>query len=104
MTTDYKYVRFFDEIGSADVALVGGKNAGLGEVYNELRSVGVPVPNGFAITADAYRLVLDQAGAWEALHGALDGIDATDVESLADGSKRARQIVYTAEFPRDLEA
>ena len=58
------YVRFFEEVGIDDVPLVGGKNASLGEMYRELGAQGVRVPNGFAITAEAYRYMLEQAGAW----------------------------------------
>jgi pyruvate, water dikinase len=57
------YVRRFDEIGNADVASVGGKNASIGEMYRRLTDQGVNVPNGFAVTADGYRHVLDEAGA-----------------------------------------
>jgi len=46
-------IRWFEEIGIGDIPLVGGKNASLGEMYSELASQGVKVPNGFAITADA---------------------------------------------------
>ena len=49
------YVRAFEELGLADVPLVGGKNASLGELYRVLLAQGVQVPNGFAVTADAYR-------------------------------------------------
>ena len=61
MTTP-TYVRFFEEFGIADVPLVGGKNASLGEMYTKLSAEGVRVPNGFAITADAYRYTLEAAG------------------------------------------
>ena len=74
--TNFKYIRFFEEIGIEDVPLVGGKNASLGEMYRELSGEGVRVPNGFAITAEAYRYMLDAAGALEALHDALDDLDA----------------------------
>jgi pyruvate,water dikinase len=96
------YIRFFDQIGSADVPSVGGKNAGLGEVHSSLRSAGVPVPNGFAVTADAYRLVMDNADAWGPLHRALDGLDSDDVRRLAQASKQARDIVYAAPLPDEL--
>ncbi|HEY4997486.1 MAG TPA: PEP/pyruvate-binding domain-containing protein, partial [Usitatibacter sp.] len=66
--------RRFSEIGSSDVAHVGGKNAALGEMYRKLRPLGIPVPNGFAVTAEAYRAVLDAAGAWEPLRKALSGL------------------------------
>src|SRR5437868_14584051 len=90
------YVRWFEEIGLNDVPLVGGKNASLGELYGVLQSEGVRVPNGFALTAPAYRDALTMAGAWEELHGLLDGLDKRDIEHLASAAARARQIVYAA--------
>ena len=62
------YIRFFEEFGIEDVPLVGGKNASLGEMFHKLSDQGVRVPHGFAITANAYRYMLDQAGAWDLLH------------------------------------
>ena len=56
------YIRWFRELRSTDVARVGGKTASLGELYGELGSAGVRVPDGFAITADAYRALLDRDG------------------------------------------
>ena len=96
------YVRFFEEIGIEDVPLVGGKNASLGEMFQKLSEQGVRVPHGFAITAGAYRYMLDQAGAWDLLHAALDGLDPDDVAALARKGKRAREIVYGAGLPDDL--
>jgi pyruvate,water dikinase len=93
MEKKYKHVRFFKEIGIGDVALVGGKNASLGEMYRELTPQGVKVPNGFAITAEAYRS-LDKANAWDALHQALDGVDPANVTDLSRRAKEARNIVY----------
>jgi pyruvate,water dikinase len=100
--SQFSYVRFFEEIGIGDVSLVGGKNASLGEMFRKLSSEGVIVPNGFAITADAYRHVLDEAGAWGELHFALDDLDPTDVSDLACRGKSAREIVYGAGLPEDL--
>ncbi|MGJ6124371.1 phosphoenolpyruvate synthase [Mycolicibacterium sp. Y3] len=97
-----EYVRFFEEIGIDDVPLVGGKNASLGEMFQKLSSHGVRVPHGFAITAAAYRYMLDQAGAWDRLHAELDGLDPADVAALARKAKRAREIVYGAGLPEDL--
>lgn len=99
-----RYIRFFKDIRIEDVPLVGGKNASLGEMYRELSPQGVKVPNGFAITGEAYRYLLDQAGAWPALHDALDGLDPTDVTDLARRGARAREIVYSAPLPADLQA
>ncbi|OFC60996.1 phosphoenolpyruvate synthase [Acidithiobacillus caldus] len=99
----YQYLRFFREIGIDDLPSVGGKNASLGEMYQKLSSQGVRVPNGFAITAEAYRATLDAAGAWDALHACLDGLDPDDVDALARAGARAREIVYAAPLPAPLQ-
>jgi pyruvate,water dikinase len=96
------YVRFFEEIGIEDVPLVGGKNASLGEMFQKLSSQNVRIPHGFAITAAAYRHMLDEAGAWDRLHAELDDIDPADVAALARKAKHAREIVYGAGLPGDL--
>lgn len=99
-----RYVRFFEEFGIDDVPLVGGKNASLGEMLQNLSGQGVRVPHGFAITAEAYRYMLDAAGAWDRLHVELDDLDPADVAALARKAKRAREIVYGAGLPDDLSA
>ena len=104
MPATAKYIRWFFELGSSDVPLVGGKNASLGEMYSELSAQGVRVPNGFAITAEAYRYMMDQADAWPRLHRALDGLDAKDVDDLARRAQLAREIVQGAPLPPDLVA
>ena len=98
------YVRFFGQIGIEDLPLVGGKNASLGEMYRNLAPQGVNVPNGFAITADAYRYVLARADAWGPLREALAGLRADDMEDLTRRAARAREIVYGAGLPDDLSA
>jgi pyruvate, water dikinase len=102
--TELKYVRFFEEVGIEDVPLVGGKNASLGEMYQELSGEGVRIPNGFATTAEAYRDMLVEAGAWERLHDALDDLDPSDVEDLARRAKRCREIVYGAGLSEQLSS
>jgi pyruvate, water dikinase len=99
-----KYIRWFSELGVADVPSVGGKNASLGEMFRELGGEGVRVPNGFAITAEAYRHVLDRAEAWPRLREALAGLDVGDVDDLARRARLAREIVYGAPLPADLVA
>ena len=95
-------IRWFADIGMADVAQVGGKNASLGEMVRELGAQGVRVPNGFAVTAGAYRSVLDQAHAWPGLHEALDGLNVQDVDDLARRAQRAREIIQRAALPDGL--
>ncbi len=97
-----RYIRWFSEVGMEDVQLVGGKNASLGEMYCSLKKRGIEVPNGFAVTAEAYRQVLDESGAWEKLRAALEGLVPDDVEDLAARAEMAREIVYSAAFPEEL--
>ncbi|QPK65385.1 phosphoenolpyruvate synthase [Methylomonas sp. LL1] len=104
MSESYHYIRWFNELTINDIPLVGGKNASLGEMYRELAGEGVIVPNGFAITAEAYRYMLDQAGAWPRLHELLDQVDAEDVNDLAYRAQQARDLVYAAPLPADLQA
>jgi len=98
----YRYIRLFGEIGIDDVPTVGGKNASLGEMYRELTPQGVRIPNGFAITAQAYSYVLEQAGVLQRLRETLEGLRPDDVEGLARRGKQARDLVYSAPLPQDL--
>ncbi len=98
------YVKFFEEFGVGDVAIVGGKNASLGEMYQKLSDQGVRVPHGFATTSDGYRYMLAEADAWGPLHAALDDLDPSDVHDLARRAKQAREIVYGAGLPKDFGA
>jgi len=100
--TNSSYIRWFEELGIDDIPLVGGKNASLGEMYQKLTPQGIKIPNGFAITADAYRYLLDKAGAWDALHTALDDLEPSDVVDLAKRGAKARDIIYAAGLPDDL--
>ena len=97
-----RYIRWFRELTIEDVPLVGGKNASLGEMYRDLTPQGVLVPNGFAVTAEAYRDLLSQAGAWDDLRAAMEGLDPDDVEDLARRGARARAIIYGAPLPQEL--
>lgn len=97
-----RYIRFFEDIGIDDVPLVGGKNASLGEMYQALTPSGVKVPNGFAVTAEAYRDRLAASGALERLHALLDGLDKRDVADLGRRGHQAREIVYGAGMPEQI--
>ncbi|MBS0362331.1 MAG: phosphoenolpyruvate synthase, partial [Proteobacteria bacterium] len=90
------YIRSFEALGSDDVALVGGKTASLGELHKLLAGGAVAVPEGFAITADAYRDALTAAGAWHRLGALFADLDVTDVSALAMAAAEARDIVYRA--------
>jgi pyruvate,water dikinase len=98
------YIRWFKEITIGDVPLVGGKNASLGEMYRELAQRGVRIPNGFAVTAEAYWRVLRSAGIVDQLVDTMAGLDKTDVADLARRGKKARDLILGAGIPDDLWA
>ncbi len=95
-------ILWFDDIGIEDVPMVGGKNASLGEMHQKLTSKGVAVPNGYAITAYAYRYLLKEAGIAAAIEAALAGLDTHDLRNLQERGAKARDIIRNAEFPADL--
>ncbi|MBV8588579.1 MAG: phosphoenolpyruvate synthase [Acetobacteraceae bacterium] len=93
---DAGWVRWFGTLRMSDVPLVGGKNASLGELYSALSAEGVTVPNGFALTVDAYYTPLKQSQAWNELRQLFDDLDVTDIGRLAKTAAEARRIVYDA--------
>lgn len=99
-----KLVLWFDEIELKDIPQVGGKNASLGEMRRELTSKGVSIPDGYAITADAYRYLLETAGITENLKKILSDLDTHDIENLSARGKKIRSLIYGAELPDDLKA
>lgn len=97
-----RFIRWFREIGLADVALVGGKNASLGELYRELTPRGIRVPNGFAVTAEAYRYFLRTAGLDGDIRAVLAGLDTRDIAALADRGQRIRELILSRPLPDDV--
>ncbi len=100
--TDSKFILWFNEIGIDDVPLVGGKNASLGEMYQNLEGKGIKVPNGFAITAEAYRYFLDYAGIGNEIDQILGDLDTSDLGNLMGKGRKVREIIKDAAFPPDL--
>src|SRR5579862_6657267 len=98
-----RFIRWFNEISIADVPLVGGKNASLGEMYRELTPRGIRVPNGFAITADAYRHFLTSGGLRERMRELLDGLDTSKLADLADRGRKLRELILATPLPHDLQ-
>jgi len=94
-----KFILWFDEVGIEDVPLVGGKNASLGEMYQSLSKKGVSVPNGFAITAYAYRYFLEEEKIEEELKSLFSKASVKNVENLADVGHKARGLILRSELP-----
>jgi pyruvate,water dikinase len=97
------FVLFFEEVGLADLALVGGKNSSLGEMIQELGSKGVKVPTGFATTAYAYRYFIEKAGLEKKLRQLFSDLNLDDVNNLRERGKQARAMVMNTPFPKELE-
>ena len=101
-TSQAQYIRWFEEIDIDDVPLVGGKNASLGEMYQELTAEGVKIPNGFTITAEGYWHMISSTGIKENMEKALDDVDKNDVADLASRGKKVRDLIHNAGIPDDL--
>jgi pyruvate,water dikinase len=99
-----RYIRPFDSLTLDDIPLVGGKNASFGEMIRELQPLGVRVPDGFALTAEAYRALVEGPGVREQLRAALRGIAPGDVDSLRRGGALARRAIREAPLPEGLLA
>ncbi len=97
-----KYIKFFKDLNNKDVPLVGGKNASIGEMFQELVPMGIKVPNGFAITSEAYWYLLENGGILEKMKDQLRDIDVTDLYVLKARSKAVREMLLATPFPKDL--
>ncbi len=97
-----KYIKFFKELNNKDVPIVGGKNASIGEMFQELASEGIKVPNGFAITSEAYWYLLDSGGIRQKIIDLLKGVDVTEIDVLKTRSKKIRELIFGTPFPEDL--
>ncbi|MFA5387634.1 MAG: phosphoenolpyruvate synthase [Candidatus Paceibacterota bacterium] len=98
-----KQILWFKDIIKKDVALVGGKNASLGEMFSNLTSLGVNIPNGFALTSTAFWDYLQYNGIDQKLAGLFEKLDCKNLKSLKQTSKQARDLVMKGSFPKEME-
>ncbi len=98
-----QFILWFKDVQIEDIPYVGGKNASLGEMYGNLTKKGVRVPNGFSITAYAYRYFLKHAGIDQAIKNALRGLNTHDMKNLSDRGQKVRALIRAAEFPSELK-
>ena len=98
-----KYIRFFETVDIDDVALVGGKNASLGEMYQNLTHLGVNIPNGFSTTRDAYALLLAQNNLGQRIDSLMAGLDVENVAQLQACGKAIRELVLNEPLPAELK-
>lgn len=99
-----KYIRFFETISIKDIPTVGGKNASLGEMYQNLKKSDVLVPNGFATTSEAYWLFINHNKIKEKIKNLVENINFNDIKSLQDNGQKIRKLFIKSKFPKILEA
>ncbi|MEI8648270.1 phosphoenolpyruvate synthase [Paraglaciecola sp. Hal342] len=97
-------VLWYQQLGMDDVGVVGGKNASLGEMISNLSNAGVQVPGGFATTASAFNLFLEQSGLEARIHELLDSLDVDDIPALGEAGNTIRQWIIETPFLPELEA
>lgn len=102
MNKDQMFILWFDQLGIEDVPSVGGKNASLGEMYRNLTPKGVNIPNGFAVTAYAYRYFLEKSGIKEKIQKTLKTLNTKDIKNLQEHGHKVREIILSAQFPKEL--
>jgi pyruvate,water dikinase len=96
-----KSIAWLDEVGRADVGSVGGKGASLGEMRKALQ--GIPVPNGFVITAEAYRSFMSRTGLDTHIRDLIENLDTHDVRALANHGREIRALIAETPLPSELE-
>ncbi|MGZ8710503.1 MAG: phosphoenolpyruvate synthase [Thermoanaerobaculia bacterium] len=98
-----QYVVPFSQLRMTDVESVGGKNASLGEMLSQLSEAGLRVPDGFATTAEAFRLFLDAGGLRQRIADRLDALNVDDVRALAEAGQEIRSWIVDTPLPVKLE-
>ncbi len=93
----------FSEIGMDDVAKVGGKNASLGEMFQQLTSKGINIPDGFAVTSEAYRLFLKHNQLDQQIADILGSLDTDEFSNLTEVGPKVRQVIGQGVLPEELK-
>lgn len=99
-----RFILWFSELGIKDVPLVGGKNASLGEMYRLLTPKGVSIPNGFAVTANSYRYLIQKTEAKEKIKKYLSGLDTNKIKNLQKRGHKVRKLIRNLKLPNELQA
>ncbi|MEP2650612.1 MAG: phosphoenolpyruvate synthase [Paraglaciecola sp.] len=99
-----EHVLWYQQLGMGDVGVVGGKNASLGEMISNLSNAGVQVPGGFATTAHAFNLFLEQSGLEARIHDLLDSLNVDNISELAQAGETIRNWIIDTPFLPELES
>ncbi len=103
LKTHYAYTLWFEQLGLDDIPIAGGKNASLGEMFNRLRQQGIRVPNGFAISAQAYLYYLRENRLSAPIQAALDKLNRGET-SLEHTGEKIRELILAGTIPKTLRA
>jgi len=98
-----EFTKWFEDLRIEDVPSVGGKNASLGEMIRNLSEKGVNVPSGFAVTAYAYKYMIEKAGIDQKIREILSDLDTHDVHNLAERGQKIRELIKSTPLPPELE-
>ena len=96
------FILWFNGLSIDDVPLVGGKNASLGEMYRNLAEKGINIPNGFAITAQAYQYLIKKTGIGDNIRSLLKGLNTSNIHSLKERGHKIRELIRHTQFPKEL--
>ncbi len=96
------HILFFNQISINDISKVGGKNASLGEMYSQLNSKGINIPNGFALSASSYRLFRSINNLEKPLNDLLFSLDKIQFSNLSTVAEKARNLIMTGTFPQEI--
>ncbi|MFV5697944.1 phosphoenolpyruvate synthase [Flavobacterium sp. ZT3R17] len=99
----YKHILFFNQIGIDAIDIVGGKNASLGEMYNQLNPKGINIPNGFTVTARGYRLFRKMNNLEKPLKELLLSLDTKEYSNLSSIGEKARNLILSATIPEEIQ-
>ena len=103
MSKKREFILWFRDLTINDVPIVGGKNASLGEMYRTLTKKGVNIPNGFAVTAYAYRYFLKKAKIQNKIRQIFSDLDTHNLRNLAEKGRNVRKTILEAELPEELQ-
>lgn len=98
-----EFCKWFEDLGITDVPSVGGKNASLGEMIRNLNEKGVNVPSGFAVTAYAYKYMIEKAGIDARIREILSDLNTHDVHNIAERGQKIRDLIKQTPIPPELE-
>ncbi len=97
--SETEFVRWFKDLNKNSGSIAGGKGANLAEIYN----LGIPVPPGFVVTAQAYSYFIEKAGIKEKISEILGKIDYEDTKQLDESTQKIRKIITKSPFPKDMK-